>query len=201
MSNKYFTRNSSIISRDNSSFDRGDKTPSWFNDFANNLEKESAKPKSQDYSLFDQINSILGNKSKYSTVAEAVEDMQRRTGLFDILQKKQASKSQYENIQIFKDVPDLKTYIDNYVDDRPGTSVESVVNDLLKIRTIKEKLPQSDDVPLEVKHYINDKIMEVDERLPKNESDSLELGKLDLTQDTGVVDDPLGICMPDNGDK
>jgi hypothetical protein len=195
MSNKYFTRNSSIISRDNSSFDRGDKTPSWFNDFANNLEKESAKPKSQDYSLFDQINSILGNKSKYSTVAEAVEDLQKRTGLYDILQKKQASNIG-SNIQLFKELPVLKTYIDNYVDDRPGTSVEAVIHDLLKIKTIKEKLPESDDVPAEVKKYISDKIGESNRSIVKDDSDSLELGKMDLTQDVAVVDDPLGICMP-----
>src|SRR5271165_6766146 len=112
MSNKYFTRNSSIISRDESHTDRSDKTPSWFNDFANNLEKESAKSKRQDYSLFDQINNILGNKSKYSTVAEAVEDMQRRTGLFEVLQKKQASNIEHANIQLFKEIPVLKTYID-----------------------------------------------------------------------------------------
>jgi hypothetical protein len=201
MSNKYFTRNSSIISRDESSFDRGDRTPSWFNDFAKNLEKESAKPKSQDYSLFDQINSILGNKSKYSTVAEAVEDMQKRTGLYDILQRKQASASHYSNIQIFKDIPVLKTYIDNYIDDRPGTSVEAVIHDLLKIKTIKEKLPQSDDVPLEVKKYINDKIMEVNKSIQKNDNDNFELGKLDLSEDTSVVDDPLGGCEPNNGAK
>jgi hypothetical protein len=196
MSIKYFTRNPSVISRDNSSFDRGDRTPSWFNDFANNLEKESAKSKREDYSIFDQMNNILGNKSKYSTVAEAVEDMQRRTGLFDILRKKQASNIEHANIALFKEIPVLKTYIDNYVDDRPGTSVEAVIHDLLKIKTIKEKLPQSDDVPIEVKKYINSKIMEANKNTVKNDSDEMELGKLDLTQDVDSVDDPLGICMP-----
>lgn len=196
MSNKYFTRNSSIISRDESSFDRGDKTPSWFNDFAKNLEKDSANSKSKDYSLFDQINNILGNKSKYSTVAEAVEDLQKRTGLYDILQKKQASDAVNNNIQLFKDIPVLKTYIDNYIDDRPGTSVEAVIHDLLKIKTIQEKLPESDDVPAEVKKYISDKIGESNRSIVKDDNDSLELGKIDLTQDVAVVDDPLGICMP-----
>jgi len=196
MSNKYFTRNSSIISRDESSFDRGDKTPSWFNEYAAILEKDSAKSKKQDYSLFDQINSILGNKSKYSTVAEAVEDLQKRTGLYDILQKKQASDLKHGNIQLFKEIPVLKTYIDNYIDDRPGTSVEAVIHDLLKIKTIKDKLPQSDDVPIEVKQYISYKIGEVGASVPKNDNDNLELGKIDLSKDVAVVDDPLGICMP-----
>jgi len=196
MSNKYFTRNSSIISRDESSFDRGDRTSSWFNDFANNLEKESAKPKNQDYSLFDQINSILGNKSKYSTVAEAVEDMQKRTGLYDILQKKQASNVEHGSIQLFKELPILKTYIDNYIDDRPGTSVEAVIHELLKVKSIKDKLPQSDDVPMEIKKYISDKIGETNGAIVKDDNDNLELGKIDLTQDVAVVDDPLGICMP-----
>src|ERR1700733_12719809 len=193
MSNRYYSRNTSIISRDESSFERSEKTPSWLIDYAAILEKESAKSKREDYSLFDQINNILGNKSKYSTVEEAVLDLQKRTGLYDVLQKKQAQhKSKYENAQIFKEIPVLKTYIDNYVEDRPGTSVESVIHDLLKIQIIREKLPEGDDVPIEVKHYINDRIAEISKTVDRNDQDHMELGKLDVSQDTGVVDDPLG---------
>ena len=201
MSNRYYTRNQSIISRDDSAIESRDKTPSWFNDFANSLEKESAKPKSQDYSLFDQINNILGNKSKYSTVAEAVEDLQKRTGLYDFLQKKQANNNKYSNIQIFKDIPILKIYIDNYIDDRPGTSVSAVIHDLMKIKSITEKLPRSGDLPEEVKRYISDKIAEAKESIKQNDSEYMNLGRLDLSNDIDVVDDPLGGCMPNNGGK
>ena len=201
MSNRYYTRNQSIISRDDSAIESRDKTPSWFNDFANSLEKESAKPKSQDYSLFDQINNILGNKSKYSTVAEAVEDLQKRTGLYDFLQKKQANNNKYSNIQIFKDIPILKIYIDNYIDDRPGTFVSAVIHDLMKIKSITEKLPQSGDLPEEVKRYISDKIAEAKESIKQNDSEYMNLGRLDLSNDIDVVDDPLGGCMPNNGGK
>lgn len=196
MPNRYHSRNTSIISRDESSVERSEKAPSWLNDYAALLEKESVKSNRQDHSLFDQINHIMGNKSKYSTVEEAVLDFQKRTGLYDVMQKKQAYKSKYDNIKIFKEIPVLKTYIDNYLEDRPGASVEAVVHDLLKIQIIKEKLPQGDDVPEEVRHYINDKISETNNTIDDNNEDNMELGKLDVSQDTSVVDDPLGICMP-----
>jgi hypothetical protein len=198
MSNRYHTRSTFTISRDESSFDRGEKTPSWLNEYASILEKESVKSKSKSYSLYDQINSILGNKSKYSTVDEAVEDMKTRTGLSDFLQRKKASSTAPTNIETFKTNPDLKTYIDNYIEDRPGTSIDAVIHNLLKINSIKEKLPQADDVPEEVKHYINAKIKEVDAFNDHQNTDNMEIGKLDVHEDTSVVDDPLAACMPNS---
>src|SRR3984957_13326671 len=126
-SNKYYGRSVSTISRDNGGVERGERGPSWFNDFVSNLEKNSIKSK-RDISMLEQINNILGNKSKYSNVEEAVLDMQKRTGLFDFLNSKRASDQ--NNLQevpaIFTKIPAMKTFIDNYVGDRPGTSVESV---------------------------------------------------------------------------
>jgi hypothetical protein len=199
MTNRYYSRNNFTISRDESSFDRGERTPSWLNEYAAILEKESVKSKSNDYSLYDQINSILGNKSKYSTVDEAVLDMQHRTGLYDILQSKKASSTKSDHIEAFKANPDLKTYIDNYIEDRPGTSIEAVIHNLLKINTIKSKLPETDDVPEEVKQYINAKIKEVGAFNDRKSNDNMELGKLDVSEDTGVVDDPFASCMPARG--
>lgn len=199
MTNRYYSRNNFTISRDESSFDRGERTPSWLNEYAAILEKESVKSKSNDYSLYDQINSILDNKSKYSTVDEAVLDMQHRTGLYDILQSKKASSTKSDHIEAFKANPDLKTYIDNYIEDRPGTSIEAVIHNLLKINTIKSKLPETDDVPEEVKQYINAKIKEVGAFNDRKSNDNMELGKLDVSEDTGVVDDPFASCMPARG--
>src|ERR1700743_1705809 len=164
MTHKYYGRSLSNISRDTSSTDSGDREPSWFSDYVKNLEKEAVKSKKEDYALFDQINSILGNKSKYSSVEEAVLDMQRRTGLLGLLnQKKQAqalNESKHQDSEFFSKIPELKIFIDNYVEDRPGTAVDAVIHDLLKIKSIKEKLPDGDDVPEEIKRYINDKISE-----------------------------------------
>lgn len=202
MPHKYCGRAGSHISRDTSSTDNGSREPSWFGEFVNNLEKAGVKSKREDHSLFDQINGILGNKSKFSNVEEAVMDMQRRTGLLDLLtQKKQAqllTDKKHENSKLLSDIPTLKTFIDNYVEDRPGTSVDAVVHDLLKIKSIKEKLPEGDDVPDEVRRYINDKITEINMQRPPSGEDDLDLGKLDLSTDenTASDNDPFGGCEP-----
>lgn len=203
MSNqKYYGRSVSNISRDNSATDNCNREPSWFAEYVNNLEKAAVKSKKDDYALFDQINNILGNKSKYSNVEEAVLDMQRRTGLLELLnQKKQAQtnfKSKYDNSEIFKKIPTLKIYIDNYVEDRPGTSVEAVIHDLLKIKSIKENLPEGDDVPEDVKRYINDKISQSNTSGNDINKENLDLGKLDLSTDDNVSDDndPFKGCTP-----
>lgn len=202
MSQKYYGRSPSSIHRDNSSTDLGDKDPSWFSDYVKNLEKEAVKSKKDDYDLFNQINGILGNKSKYSSVEEAVLDMQRRTGLLDMLnQKKQAqaiTQKNHENSQILKDIPELKIFIDNYIEARPGTSVEAVLHDLLKIKSIKEKLPEGDDIPKDIKHYINDKLLETNMLRPSSGEEDLSLGKIDLNPDDNTSEDnnPFSGCTP-----
>ena len=202
MTQKYYGRSPSLISRDSSSVEFGGREPSWFSDFVNNFEKEAVKSKKDDFSLFDQINNILGNKSKYSNVEEAVLDMQRRTGLLDLLtQKKQAqtkTEEKHKNSKLLNDIPSLKIYIDNYVEDRPGTSVDAVIHDLLKVKSIKEKLPENDDVPEEIRRYINDKITETSMLRKPSEEEDLELGKLDLSPDsnTSADNNPFNGCEP-----
>lgn len=195
------SRQKYYISRDVGAYDAGDREPSWFQDYVKNLEKEAVKSKREDYSLFDQINSILGNKSKYSNVEEAVLDMQRRTGLFDLLKQKKEAQAviskKYENSKIFQEIPNMKIFIDNYIEGRPGTSVDAVVHDLLRDPTIKEKLPSGDDVPVEVRHYINDKLLESKIMHPESGEENLELGKVDLSTDDNSSDnDPFASCMP-----
>lgn len=207
MPHKYYGRAGSHISRDISSADSAGREPSWFGEFVDNLEKSAVKSKREDHSLFDQINNILGNKSKFSNVEEAVLDMQRRTGLLELLtQKKQAqliTEKKHEDSKLLSDIPTLKTFIDNYVEDRPGTSVDAVVHDLLKVRSIKEKLPEGDDVPDEVRRYINDKITEINMQRPSSGENDLDLGKLDLSTDenTASDNDPFSGCEPVNDAK
>ena len=197
MINKFNARSLSTISRDTNSIEATSKEPSWFNDFVSNLEKNSVQSKQQ-ISTFDQINQILGNKSKYSTVEEAVLDMQKRTGLYDYLRTKSA-QGQTPTVfpPLFKDIPELQTFIDNFVKDRPGVSVEAVIHDILRLQSIKQKLPQSDDVPDDVKHYINGKILECKQNHPEK-TDELGLGKLDLSTDenTAKDNDPFRGCTP-----
>jgi len=198
MSNKYYTRNQPTISRDLDSRERPGKYSDWFEEFANSLDKSGTKSKKDSNSMFDQINQILGNKSKFSNVQEAVLDMQKRTGLYDLLNKK--AQEQEHNVvpEIFNDVPDMKIFIDNYVEDRPGTSIDAVVHALLKIRSIKAKLPASDDVPEDVRHYINNQIASVEFLRPDNNM-NMDLGKVDLSNDDATSardNDPFAGCMP-----
>ena len=196
------SRQKYYISRDVDAYDAGDREPSWFKDYVKNLEKEAVKSKRQDYALFDQINSILGNKSKYSSVEEAVLDMQRRTGLLGLLKQRKEAQAiiskKYENSKIFGEIPSMKIFIDNYIEGRPGTSVDAVVHDLLRDPSIKDKLPEGDDVPVEVRRYINDKLLESKMMHPEFGEENLQLGKIDLSPDenTSSDNDPFASCMP-----
>lgn len=178
-----FSRHPSIIHREKSSL---------MEEYANILENT----KKTSFDAIEQINRILGNKSKYSTVDEAVLDMKKRTGLYDYLLNVKASSN------IMEEVPMIKTYVDNYVEDHPNASVFSVIHDLIKIRQIRDKLPTTDDVPPEVYKYINDKLAEFESR-KRDKSDSTQIGKVDLSVDDNIFKDnnPFSGCEPDAGGK
>lgn len=196
MTNKYY-RHQPSVSRDPSFTTVSEKVPNWLSDFANSFEKESAKPKSQSYSLYDQINGILGQKSKYSTVEEAVDDMKKRTGLSDYIEQIKQAQGMMEAQNPFAKMPEVKTFIDNYVKEHPGTSVDAVIHELLKLNPVKEHLPQKDDVPEAIKRYINTQITETRSNTGQT-SEHLQLGKVDLKNDKNTVkdNDPFSGCMP-----
>jgi hypothetical protein len=181
-----FSRHPSIIHREKSSL---------MDEYANILDNSNPKTKTS-FDAIEQINRILGNKSKYSTVDEAVLDMQKRTGLYDYLRKVQASGN------ILEEIPMIKTYVDNYVEDHPNASVFSVIHDMVKIQQIRDKLPTTDDVPPEVYKYINDKLMELESR-HNDKNDSTQIGKVDVSVDDHIFKDnnPFSGCEPDSGGK
>lgn len=208
------SRPSSSISRDRTfSTERETTEPDWYKELAANLDKQAVKSKREDYSLYDQINSIVSDKaSKFSTVEAKVEDMVERTGLKKMLaqsqsveQSKQAlnTKAQLsmqepatKQVEIFTSIPELKTFIDNYIEARPGTSIDSVVHDAVKINQIRNKLPANDDLPEEVRRYISFKIGETNKDTAQMHSNDNQLGKVDVSVDKNVVDDPLSVCQP-----
>lgn len=196
MSNKYYGRSLSSVSRDNSIESSSEKNPDWFEEFANNLEKEAVKSKREDASIFDQVSQILGAKSKYSSVEEAVLDMQKRTGLYDLLNKQASSK-----VELFQTIPNLKNFIDNFIESRHGLNVspESLEYQIISIENFKSKLPNKNDVPDDVKKYINEKIIEVKNKKnigTSDKNDVSDFGKLDLTSSDKDIDDPLSVCDP-----
>ena len=93
MSKKY-SRSQGIISRESDSSLRED---SWLNEFKKNLDKTAVQSKRVDDSLFDQINSIMNGKSKYTSVSAAVEDMMQRSGLTSYLSNVKKSEKNDED--------------------------------------------------------------------------------------------------------
>lgn len=192
--NRYTARAISAINRDTSFTEEAEsKKPNWFDEFERNLEKNAVQSQRSSKSIYDQISAILGNsKSKYSSVEEAVQDMQQRTGLTAFLtQQKKASQEP----EIFQKLPEMKIFIDNYIAARPGTSVEAVVHDLLKLDNVRNALPDN-DVDNEIRTYINNKITDIKSMHgSNNDSINFDLGKV---EDTSKVEDPgpLAICEP-----
>jgi ElaB/YqjD/DUF883 family membrane-anchored ribosome-binding protein len=192
---KFTARSLSTISRDNGSFSRSEIIPDWLNDFAKS-QQAITTTKADSNSIYDQINSILGNKGKFSTVQEAVENFKQRTGLTEYL--KQIKQAQDTKEDVFSKIPELKTFIDNYVDAHPGTSIEAVIHDLLKLKSVKENLPEANDLPEDIKRYINDKITEKRQNSPYAMKEDLQLGKVDVKVDDNLAkdNDPFGGCNP-----
>lgn len=110
-------------------------------EFEKNLEKLSVQPYKAD-NIYEQISSIMGNKSKYSTVQAAVKDMQDRSGLTAYLKsinnndsdktKKRASENNEESISIFKLLPQVKFTVDNYIEATDGKSSIPAIVDKIK---------------------------------------------------------------------
>lgn len=96
--------------------------------FSEALEKNAVMPKRIDESIFDQINSIMGNKSKFRSVEEVVQDMKKRSGYADYINKsseeevisKKAQAKPDSLPNVFKSNPDVKSAIDNYIHDSNG---------------------------------------------------------------------------------
>lgn len=175
-------RNSPAFSRDDNT-----KAPDWFKDFANNLEKNSVQPKSNTY---DQIADILGIKSRYSSVEEAVSDMRKRVGL-DVL----LAKASFESPKAFEVLPKTKIFVDNFIADRPGVAIEAVVHALEKFFGGQLGQEYLDD---SLRAYINKKIMENEQFTDNSDSDDMHLGKVDtdITNADDLNSDVFQGCTP-----
>lgn len=184
------SRNRGTISRDNSFSTYSSEDPSWAKDYFEAVEKYSIKSRREDSALFDEINQILGNaKSKYSSVEEAVLDMQKRTGLFDVLQKQAAEGTP----EMFKMFPDLKDFIKDKLDVFPGSAVSAIGDLILQEPKYKNAIPSGEHIPADVEEYINK--LKVD--MSPQEDDKSD-GKVDLDIDNNTIRDnnPLNSLAP-----
>lgn len=179
-----------------------DKEPSWFKDFENNLKKTSEYS-----SIHDEIHSIISGvgKSKFSSVEEIVNDLQERTGFKNFINSKIAldqdgneckKNANMQEPEEFKLNPEMKIFIDNYVEDRPGTSVDAVIHNMLNIRSIKNGLYELNDVSDSIKKYISNKILEVNLN-NQNHHNISNIGKVDVNQSNEMDNEnPLAFCEP-----
>lgn len=72
----------------------------WLKQFEKSLQKDAVQPRAQQ-SLFEQINSIMNQSSKHSSVEAAVEDMKERSGLTAYLKQ-----SDVESTEVVKKASD-----------------------------------------------------------------------------------------------
>ncbi len=200
MKNKYSPRLNGIISRDTDSRDNETKLPSWLENFAKDLQKTSVQSRQQDESTYDQISNILGNKSKFSSVEEAVQDMRRRTGFeafINAKSEKENNKKIAENVQpaLFSELPKVKIFIDNYIQDRPGTAIEAVIHALEQYFSKELSQEHLDD---SLRRYIDSKILETKNLNPDDQNNDLNIGKLDKndSDDISSNSDVFQGCMP-----
>jgi len=169
-------------------FDLGDQTlPSWLESFANNVNKTAVEvARERNDSFFDQISNIMGGngKSRFATVESVVEDMQKRTGLAEYLNKLQASaednkknrlmaaaefinsdKNFNENSEIpdaVKKNSDVKSFIDHFVNSKHGkVSKHAVLFELENLFSNSDNIEKKDFQDPNLLTYIQNKIEEI----------------------------------------
>lgn len=158
MSSDKYSRHNSVVSRQS---DENISEDHWLKNFQKSLQKGAVQPRNVDSSLFDQINSIMNGKSKYTSVDHAVQDMQERSGLTAYLDKinktsgeerdtsvkaKTASDNQdamHKEVKgkvlpvVFQKCPQIKTTLENYIRDTKGNLPVPAI--IAKIQSIHEK--------------------------------------------------------------
>jgi len=155
-------------------------------------------------SFMQQLTSLMTNKPRYATVADAVKDMQERTGLSKHLENiksakntnkvdKKASIQVPESLMKYDFANDITSYIKNNIKNIGvlGVSIPSLQYDLL---SVFPKLNASDVMNDEVAKFINDCIYSEQSQLSP-ETNNYNIGKgvgLDI-QDNN---DPWANLMP-----
>jgi uncharacterized membrane-anchored protein YjiN (DUF445 family) len=108
-----YTRTQPAISRTS---DDGLSEDHWLRQLEKNLQKDAVQPVVQQ-SIYDQMYSIMNQKSKHPTVEAAVEDMKSRSGLTSYLDKvkKQAEQSESNDVGSTKVASDQNQVIDKRI--------------------------------------------------------------------------------------
>jgi len=158
------------------------------------IKRQAVVGKKDNSDVYSQINQILtGVKPKFSTVDEVVLDLRKRTGLANYLNQISAKDSDASQTKIaeeddtpkaFKQCKDIKIFIDNYIEDRPGLAIQAIIEAIPKY--LKMKLSDDALEDENLKKYIN-KVVQVEEN-DVDDQNSTNLGKLDTT-DSDIQED------------
>jgi hypothetical protein len=149
-----YSRHQSVVTRQS---DENISEDHWLKNFQKTLQKGAVQPRNES-SLFDQINSIMNGKSKYTSVDHAVKDMQERSGLTAYLDKinktsgeerdtsvKAKTASDSHNVIdkevkgktipiVFEKCPQSKKTLENYIRDTKGNlPVPAIIEKLRSI--------------------------------------------------------------------
>lgn len=165
--------------------------------FEAQLKRNAVKSKSEDKSLFDQMNAILGNsKSKFSSVEEKVKEMQQRSGFDKFTQDKTNKKIASGTPDLIVKYPETKQTLHNIINESGGfLPIPAVINKLLSIYETKIKdLPIWQDPKLTIYIGVENKKAQTNDI----ESTNSNLGKVDRNTDTHQ-DDFLKALMPATG--
>lgn len=133
----------------------------------------------------EQLKNILhGHKPRYPSVAAAVEDLKKRTGLNEYLKQIAAkinnTKIASEEPKVFSVDPNIKSSIDSLVERRRGNiDIIAVISECAEKNKIDSNLIDDN-----LKKYIAEKILDVKKRNPSEQFDD----NLYVKEDTSLED-------------
>ncbi len=201
-------------------YDTSDRV-SWLDRFADRVAKKDKTPVTaveagrlrNKANLMDQIQSIVGGKTRYSSVENAVRDYQERTGLSEYLRRVQSGQNNGQTktaytlpssfSQYNKNVQDkLISYINNTIETNKGyISIPALQQDIKQL--FRNDGVQAQDIDnLEVAKFLNDLII-----LRQRDNNSHDVNNLNIGKDVGtknVEDDGSNTdffkgLLPNNG--
>lgn len=174
-----------IVSRESYNVESDVVTSSLAEAFAKSLEKISVEPV-RPQSIYEQITSIMGNKSKYPTVEAAVEDMKERSGLKAFIKQLHVQGENSDDtvkkadveVPLFKTNPQIKQTIDNYIEDTLGNLPIPAI--LYKVKSIHRSDVADDALWRDdaLLRYVSSKNQATKSKYPFEDTNFNDLGKL-----------------------
>lgn len=154
--------------------------PEWLSEFANELEGaykqrtavEVARQRQEsEPSIYNQMAAILnGNKPIYSSVAEAVADYKKRTGLEEYQKRSSAQKAAKQILEasekvsmaeevserpkVFEKVPAIENFIHNMIETSPTVQLPAILHSIAEVFR-RQGITQTDLDDWNLARYIN----------------------------------------------